>query len=273
MRKVKQAPQGIRLPPKGAETRQGWRSQTTLILDIETAPYLIRSWGTYETNALEIVEEVKILSVGYRWLGDKKTTVEALDTHTEDELLRIVNQLLAIADVIVAHNGDKFDLPMLRARMLKLGFQPPSPSRTVDTLKIARKQFKLPSNRLDSLGSFLGLGNKVEHEGYGLWKKVLAGDKDAWSRMKRYNARDVDLLHDVYLRLRPWAPSHPVAGPVRAPQTLGEGLEDKECRVCGSPDLESRGYWRTAVLTKRKWRCRGCGAWTSFTVPKRLLDE
>lgn len=239
-----------------------------LFVDIETAPYLIRSWGTYETDALEIVEEVRVLSLGYRWHGDKTTYVVGLDRYTEVELLWIFNQLLNLADIVVAHNGDRFDIPMLKGRMLKHGFPPVTPFRTIDTLQIARRQFKLPSNRLDALGSYLGLGNKVEHEGYGLWKKVLAGDKDAWARMKVYNARDVDLLHDVYHKLRPWMPNHPASGPML---DVGVSIDDKECRVCGGTDLVARGYWRTATQTKQKCYCKECEAWTSFTVPKKLL--
>lgn len=231
---------------------------------------MIRAWGTYETDALEIVEEVKILSIGYRWLGDKTTVVVALDQHTEVQLLWIFNQLLNKADVVVAHNGDRFDIPMLKGRMLKYGFSPVTPFRMVDTLLVARRQFKLPSNKLDALGSYLGLGNKVEHEGYGLWKKVLAGDKDAWRRMREYNARDVDLLHDVYHKLRPWMPHHPAMGLVR---DVGVSLEGKECQVCGSERLVSRGYWRTATMTKQKCQCKDCTAWTSFTVPKKLLKK
>ncbi len=235
-----------------------------LFLDIETSPYLIRAWGTYETDALEVVEELQVLSVAYRWLGEKKSKVlsqvNGTQVMTERALLVAVWGLMEMADVVVAHNGDKFDLRILRGRMLKHGLAVPKPPRTVDTLKVARKHFKLASNRLNELGKLLGLGTKMEHEGFGLWQKVLAGDKDAWRRMRKYNARDVDLLHDVYLKLRPWmGDGHPHMGTIDRPS----------CPSCGSDTLGLRGEYRTKTLRKARLCCKNCGAWTSITLPKR----
>ena len=42
---------------------------------------------------------------------------------------------------------------------------PPSPYKTIDTLKIARKYFGFNSSKLDDLGRVLGAGEKVRHGG------------------------------------------------------------------------------------------------------------
>ncbi len=232
-----------------------------LFLDIETSPYLIRSWGTYETDALEILEEVKVISFSYRWLGGRTVTWSG-DQHTEEQLLRHIGAVMEGADAIVAHNGEQFDMRVIRGRMLKYGMLPPKPVKIIDTLKIARKHFKLPSNRLDALGAYLGVGRKLVHTGYNLWKGVLAGDKKAWKMMRRYNAQDVELLYRVYMKLRNWTGDQTY-------QLYPHGY----CGACGSGALQARGTYRTKTLTKARLCCTKCGSWTSVTVPKQRVSS
>ena len=74
----------------------------------------------------------------------------------------------------------------------------------IDMLKIARKQFRFPSNKLDYVGKTLGVGAKTEHEGFDLWIKCMNRDGKAWKRMEEYNKQDVILLEKVYHRMLPW---------------------------------------------------------------------
>jgi hypothetical protein len=41
--------------------------------------------------------------------------------------------------------------------------------------KVAKAHFRFLSNKLDYIVQYLGIGKKVEHEGFGLWRKVMAG--------------------------------------------------------------------------------------------------
>jgi hypothetical protein len=41
------------------------------------------------------------------------------------------------ADIICAHNGDAFDIKKINSRLITNGFKPPSPFKTIDTLKAA----------------------------------------------------------------------------------------------------------------------------------------
>ena len=70
------------------------------------------------------------------------------------------------ADVVIAHNGDKFDMRKANARFGH--YEPPMPVQQVDTLKVARKYFKFESNKLGDLGEHLGLGNKEVTGGFAL---------------------------------------------------------------------------------------------------------
>jgi hypothetical protein len=49
-------------------------------------------------------------------------------------------------------------------------------------------------NRLAFIGPFLGIGAKLEHEGFALWKKVMDGDENAQRRMSRYCSKMSECL-------------------------------------------------------------------------------
>ena len=124
-------------------------------------------------------------------------------------LVKDLRNLFDEADVLIAHNGDRFDIRKAQARMIRYEMQPPSRYQTIDTLKAARKHFQFDSSRLDASASIFGLGRKLPTTGFNLWKRTMAGDRKAWAIMKRYNKHDVALLEKVYEELRPWMTTHP----------------------------------------------------------------
>ena len=165
----------------------------TLFLDIETAPLTIQSWGVYETNALTIEEPFCLLGMAYAWgeFGKVKTLYpEHTDNwgehrvENEDEILDRTWHLLDDADMVMGHNSDKFDIKKINARLVRAGYGPPSPYRTVDTLKVARRAFAFDRNTLEYIGQYLGLGGKLQHTGLELWLDCIAGDPKAWKLMK-----------------------------------------------------------------------------------------
>lgn len=175
-------------------------------IDIETAPNLGYTWGTYEQNVIELKKEWYILCFGWKWL-DEPTEVHTLPDHkTEKAMLAKLWHFLDAADVVVAHNGDNFDIKKINARFIRYGFEPPSPYRTIDTLKYARKIGAFNSNRLNDLSNFMRYGKKVETGGFQLWLDCMAGKESAWRKMRSYNKRDVVLLEKVFKRLHPWVP-------------------------------------------------------------------
>ena len=231
-----------------------------LLFDIETAPNLAYVWGKWEQDVLSFKEHWYIISFAYKWLGEKETYVLSLPDFktykkhpTNDELL--VNKLWDLfdkSDVIIAHNGDAFDIKKSNARFLKHGLEPPSPYATIDTLKIARKYFKLDSNKLDDLGDFFNIGRKIQTGGFNLWLGCIAGDKEAWKKMTEYNKRDVILLEKVYLKLRGWNKQSAYINLV-----LGR---PQSCRNCGGEHLHSHGEEWSGLSKYHRWKCLGCGA-------------
>ena len=121
----------------------------------------------------------------------------------------------------------------------------------MDTLKVARSQFKMTYNRLDSVAEFLGVARKDKHAGFDMWEQCMAGDPKAWAAMVKYNKQDVVVLEAVYNKLLPWDTRHPnVALYGDRPDAC------PKCRKIGG--MHSHG-WRYYQVTKRRsYRCISC---------------
>lgn len=166
----------------------------------------------------------------------------------------IVEKLWALfneADIIIAHNGDRFDIPKSKTRFIIHGLPPPAPSKTIDTKKIA-KGFGFESNKLDELGRQLGLGRKLHTGGQALWDGCRDGEKEAWQLMKRYNKQDVVLLEQVYLKLRGWYKPH---------TNLGLITRNHSCPNCGSfrEQWVRNGFSYKKSGRHQRYSCRNCG--------------
>lgn len=242
-----------------------------LLFDIETAPNRGYTWGKYEQDVIEFDQEWYMLSFAYKWFGDRKVKALALPDYngyirnkTDDaQLIADLWKLFDEADIIIGHNGDAFDVKKANARFLFHGLPPPSPYKTIDTLKLARKYFKMNTNRLDDVAKYLGIGRKLQTSGWTLWKQCMEGDLRAWHKMKSYNRQDVVLLDEVYKQLRPWMHNHPNVNMV----------DEKEmaCPACGSQDLQKRGFGYTQVGKYQRYVCT-CGKW-SKGAPIRMSIE
>lgn len=234
------------------------------LFDIETAPSLGYFWGKlYETDIIKVDEAWYMLCFTYKWLGEKKLYTKALcdyplyaeNLNNDFFLVKDLHKVFDEADILIAHNGDRFDIRKAQARMIKYGMKPPSPYKTIDTLKAARKHFQFESNRLNDLGQYLGFGKKLVTTGFDLWERVMKGDLKAWHLMKRYNQRDVVLLEKVYNEFRPWMTTHPNLQLYKAPVSSN----NPPCPNCLSPNTAKKGSWLAAGRRYRQHLCRDCG--------------
>lgn len=237
-----------------------------VLLDVENSPSVGYVWGKYDQTVIDFQHDWFMLSFAYKTLGEKTTHVKGLIDYPgfnrskddDRKLMQDIWKVLDEADIVIGHNLDRFDIRKINARFLIHGMPPPSPYRTVDTLKIARKAFKFNSNSLDDLGHSLGLGRKLKHIGFALWLGCIAGDKKSWDVMLKYNKKDVDLLEKVYFAMRPWATGH---------ANVNKGQRDA-CPKCGSKDVQKRGFSHTLYTTKQRYQCQGCYGWHESSAKK-----
>jgi hypothetical protein len=229
--------------------------------DLENAPSLGWYYDRYkEGNIVADEQDWFMLSFAWKWAGDRRVQVKALcdypsyDKNKKDDTLLIKDlwRLFDEADILIAHNGDRFDRRKANSRFLGCGLKPPSPYKTIDTLKIARRQFMLTSNRLGDLGEFLGLGSKLATTGWDTWRRCIEGDPNAWDALKKYNKRDVVLGEQVYDKLRAWNPNPP---DLRAYGARGA------CPACGGFNIQNRGVAVAKTRRYQRLQCQGCGHW------------
>lgn len=223
--------------------------------DIETSPCVGYFWrpGKQFLSYDNILEQAKIICICWKWEGEQE--VHSLDwgkNQDDKTLVKKFAKELMKADDAVAHNGDNFDFRWLKTRFLIHGVDFPAKIVTTDTLKRARGNFKFPSNRLDAIGDYLGVGRKMDTGGFSLWKDVMKGDKDALQKMVDYCKQDCILLEDVHKEIKRLVPN-----------TLHEGVlsggEKWNCPNCASTQVWCNKTKVTAMGTiKKEMQCKSC---------------
>ncbi len=229
-----------------------------LIIDIETAPNLAHVWGLWKQNIAvsQLIIPSYILCWAAKWVGKRKIYFQSIHNVSELQMLQEAHALLDEADVVMHFNGARFDVPTLNNGFIKHKLKPPSPYKQIDILKTTKARFRFPSNKLEYVARFLGLGGKIRHYGHQLWVDCMVGLDSAWRIMERYNKRDITLLEKVYDRVKPWIKGHPNYG------LYGDGMV---CTNCGSKNLNRRGYAYTVVSKYQRYQCKDCGHWVRGT--------
>ncbi len=238
------------------------------IIDIETFPNIGYTWQKYEQNLLAYKQHGYLLSFAAKDLEDSRVTVKALPdyrgykpgSNDDKKLIEDLWDWFDRSDVIVAHNGNAFDVKRSYSAFLQHNMPPPRPCKFVDTKLVAKRVMRQDSNSLADLANFFGLGSKLRTGGIDLWLDCEKGDKTAWKRMKEYNAHDVLLLEQVYERMLPFMDTHPNYNLL-----MGEQLV---CPNCGSFNTQRRGFGMSRVTRSQRYQCRDCGHWSHKPLNK-----
>lgn len=226
-----------------------------LFLDLETTPNLAHVWGLWNQNIAitQLVTPTEVICFGARWYGSKQVIFKSIHHDGQKAMLDEMHRVLDEADIVIGWNSQSFDIKHMNREFIQHGYQPPSPHKDLDLMRVVKQQFKFPSNKLDYVSQILGVGKKTQHTGFQLWLDCMAGDDKAWRLMKRYQIQDVNLLVDLYEYLKPWIKNGPN---IAAYLELPNG-----CRNCGSNNLHRRGRHVTGKGVYQRFHCRECGTW------------
>ncbi|MGH3442004.1 MAG: ribonuclease H-like domain-containing protein [Nitriliruptorales bacterium] len=235
-----------------------------LLLDIETSPILAYIWHPAEgyVNPERIIHESYHICWAAKWEGERKiihsdvlTPSEAV-AREDGRIVASLAELVREADAVVAHNGDRFDVPKLNSRLLLAGAEPLGSVRKIDTLKLAKRNFRLASNRLDYVARMLGVGRKIDTS-FDDWEAAYRGGEKALRKLDRYCRGDVRILERVYKAMKPYVSQLPRL-------VDGVSVDDPRCPFCGQDSLQRRGFYRTNASTFRKFHCQNsdCGRWS-----------
>lgn len=122
--------------------------------------------------------------------GDDSTVAKALLDVLQD------------CDIIVAHNGLNFDRKYLNTIALKFGM-PSLMKKLVDPVQKARQMYRIGSNSLSSIASYLDLPEPKMQLPMEIWRSaILNADEGAWELMRERCRSDVRILNAVCRRMR-----------------------------------------------------------------------
>jgi DNA polymerase elongation subunit (family B) len=225
-----------------------------LTLDIETSPnlsYVFDVWRD-KVGVGKLVDHSSVLCFAAKWLGNPNVNFYSDWEDDHDLMVEMAWQFLDRADIVVTYNGANFDVKRLNAEFWQLGLGPPRPYRHIDLYKTVRRVAQFPSSSLNYVSGRIDIGQKVKHEGFGLWRGVMLGDPAAQARMERYNKGDVRLTEKLYKRTLPWIEHHP---PVLV--VPGKVL----CPRCGSDKFDTVGTIPAVAYEYAQLQCRKDGGY------------
>lgn len=192
------------------------------------------AWNWYHTDRVEFAAE---------W-----------DKGGPDAMHRRIWDLYDKAQIVIGHNIDGFDTKKLKTAWAQMGLTPPSPFKSVDTLKVARREFGAESNTLDALCKRFGIVAKTDRYDHEVARAACAGNRAAQRQLKGYNIGDIPATKGLYDFERPWHASHP-----HSTEAIGDGR--LTCNSCWRDDLLTpNGYKLANQILYRLYRCTSCGA-------------
>ncbi|MHC4372288.1 MAG: ribonuclease H-like domain-containing protein [Planctomycetota bacterium] len=235
-----------------------------LYWDIETSPNIGFFWrpGWKVTIDPEnIIQERAIICICYKWEGQKKVHSLKWDRQKpyggdDKKMIKDFAKVIAEADEMVAHNGDKFDMAWYNGRHLIHGLDPVPKAKTIDTYKMAARNFNLNSYKLDYLAKIL-LGEGKIHTNYDMWKKiVLNNDEASMKKMITYCKKDVVLLERVWQKLSAYEDPETHA----AVMATGNVRDRWMCKHCGSDNVtKNKTRVTKAGMIQHGMQCKSCG--------------
>lgn len=227
-----------------------------LFFDIETSYNVVSSWRVgYKINIgpENIIKERAIICICWKWQGESKIHSLEWNKGDDKEMLIKFIDVMNQADEVVGQNSDRFDIKWIRTRCIFHGIPMLPDYQSLDTLKLAKAGFNFNSNKLDYMGKFLGVGQKVDTGGFKLWQDIIIDNcSKAMKKMIDYCKGDITLLESVYDKLNPYTKAKTHVG-----VTLGLGKDS--CPACGSLEHHNRGRVITALGTiKQRVTCNDC---------------
>lgn len=234
-----------------------------VVYDIETSGTTVSTWSLWPNNGIpyqSIIKDWHIISISWKVIGkDKVHSVSVLndpkrfkkDPTDDFHVIKTFLDAIQDVDVLVAYNGDNFDIKKFNSRVIAHDLPPIPRILSIDPMKELRKVAKFTSHRLDYLMKKLTGKGKMSTPS-GTWVKAGAGDVKAIKDMVAYNKIDVTLLEEFYLKLKRY-----FVGSLNIAK-----VGTCNCGTCGSDKVQSRGYLvRKSGARIRRYQCMDCGSW------------
>lgn len=209
-----------------------------------------------------------LLCAAFGAIGEKKIKLLSLSQFGdgnplkyEKALVKEVAKEFSKADILTSWFGKGFDRPFLNAKMLEYNLPVLPNIPEVDLYFTARANLKVSRKSLQNIAYYAQVENKKTPVEGRLWKAAQVGSRKALREIEKHNIADVDVLRDIYMRMRPLVRQHPRVN----------GTEP--CKYCGSSKIQNRGWLVTVLNPKRRVFCTDCGGWESRAVPRKDIPQ
>jgi len=249
-----------------------------LAFDIETLPQFGPFWTRFRPIIRQesIIEHTSIFCACWQVVdhnGRPKGAVQSssilddpkrfkANIYDDEHVVRELHKAAQEADMYLFQNGISFDLKKLNARIVYYGLEPLPEKQSIDTLRKARQTFGFDSNKLDYMGRYLGVGEKMETGGQQMWDDITqckyppVGKEPDFTLTEKtikyavkYCKQDVKLLIEVYKKIRPY---------IKLP-VFSTYLNKLGCIHCGGQEFRKHGFRYTAGGKRHpRYFCRPC---------------
>jgi DNA polymerase elongation subunit (family B) len=228
-----------------------------LTLDIETSELLLRGWGLYDQNfgPSDIEKDWELYSVAWKWTDRAEVFQLDRSGYSEKFIVKAIQKVVGMADIIVTQNGKKFDVGKINAKLQEYNLKLLKRTQHFDTRIEAKKLYVLPSYSLEYMSNkFNKKYKKLKHNkfpGKELWRECEKGNKSAWKEMAKYNKWDVLATEELFLKMRSFSNT--------INWSVYYGVGQEVCG-CGSTQFIKNGYSYRANGKSQRYTCKKCGA-------------
>ena len=223
-------------------------------------------------SLMEGYDHKKVLCLSYKEPGWKKAKGLIWDhkKRCDKELLTKFNEIASNYDLLLAHNGQGFDIKELRTAIALRGLNFAwNDTHCLDTLRDWRRTFRMPSNRLDAVAKMLGVGRKnpvnIDH-----WIKATQGDLKALKEMDKYCRVDTEIMQKCHERLDPYVkPSQSCLNR----KSMDYAPYPTKCSGCDNTDkllFIKHGFYSYKCKPRQKYLCKVCD---KINMPDKENDD
>ena len=233
-----------------------------LVYDLETSRATAKVFwtGKQYVGYKSIVEQPRIISVSWSWVGEDKVHSLVWDENQSDKSLveDFVTNQYNKADLVIGYNQNNFDNRWLNAQAIEYGVYINTHVRSLDLYKEEKRLARQLSYSMDFSAKKYDVEYKQSHEGLVMWDKIEDGtkaeQKEYFQKLVDYNVGDIVTTEALYFRLLPYIKHQSHLGVLK-------GRKKFSCPVCGGYNVELFKITTTAAGTKQfVMRCKDDGA-------------
>ena len=240
-----------------------------LFFDIETSYMEVsKIWrcGEQYIRPDQIRKHSAIICICWKFEGSEKIHSLRWDKGCDKKMIHKFVDIINDCDEVIGHNGDNFDIKWIRTRALFHGIMSMPEIKSIDTLKISRSKLKLPSNKLDEIAKFFGIGKKLEHRGMPMWEDIIERNcRKSMKEMVDYCKVDVEVLASVFKLLEGYSKPKTNMGAFA-------GGDKADCHFCASENnIMSNRRVSAAGITRVTMQCNDCHKY--YTISLKAFND